>query len=114
MRPADEGFVRGPDGATARALEEPGKLYAIYVHHGRVVKDGKPRYQVDAHAMSRELALRLPPGSYAAKWWDTRNGVGVRSETFEVTDASKGARLSSPSYSEDMALIVRTLKSRSH
>jgi hypothetical protein len=114
MRPADEGFVRGPDGATTRALEEPGTLYAIYVHHGRIVKDGKPRYQVDAQVMSRELALRLPPGSYTAKWWDTRNGVDVRSETFDVTDASKGARLSSPSYSEDIALIVRTRKSRSH
>ncbi len=62
MQPAGESLVLGPEGASARALEEPGKLYAIYIHHGRVVKDGKPRFQVDGSAMSRQFTLQLPRG----------------------------------------------------
>ena len=29
-----------------RALEEPGKLYAVYIHHGRVMKDARPRFRL--------------------------------------------------------------------
>src|SRR6185503_12686014 len=46
MQVACEGFVRGPEGAVVSALEESGKLYAVYIHHGRVIKDGRPRFQV--------------------------------------------------------------------
>ncbi len=107
MHPAAEGFVHAPEGASARALEEPGKVYAVYIHHGRVVKDARPRYQVDGAAMARPVALHLPPGNYTAKWRDTRSGADVKSETFAVTAAAPEASLTSPVYSEDIALVVR-------
>jgi hypothetical protein len=112
MQPANDRFVRGPEGATMRALEEPGNIYAVYVHHGRLVKDGKPRYQVDQQALSREVSLQLPPGSYSVKWRDTRNGAEVKSETVTVTDEVKGIKVASPVYSEDIALVVRALRPR--
>ena len=59
MQPASEGMVRGPEGATVSALEEPNKIYAIYMHHGRVVKDARPRFQVDGLAASRQITLQL-------------------------------------------------------
>jgi hypothetical protein len=107
MQPAAAGIVGGPEGASARALEEPGKLYAVYIHHGRVVKDGKPRFQVDGLAISRQLTLRLPRGTYTAKWRDTRTGLDVKVEKLEVTSPGQEARLTSPVYAEDIALVVR-------
>lgn len=109
MQSADEGTVSGPEEASVRALEEPGKAYAIYIHHGRVVKDGKPRFQVDGVAASRQFTLKLPRGRYTAKWRDTRSGADVKVEEFEITGPHEEARLTSPVYAEDISLQVRAL-----
>ena len=106
MQPAAEGLARGPDGASARALAEAGKVYAIYIHHGRAVKGAKPQYQVDATAAARQVTLRLPAGSYTAAWRDTRSGSDVKTETFDAS-AANDAVLTSPVYGEDIALLVR-------
>jgi hypothetical protein len=106
MQPAAEGLIRGSEGSSVRALEEPGKVYAAYIHHGRIFRDGKPRYQVDPQSSSREITLRLPPGRYTAKWRDTKTGMDVKSETIAVSSAEE-TRMSSPTYAEDVALIVR-------
>jgi hypothetical protein len=107
MQPAAEGAVQGPDGAAARALEEPGKVYAIYIHHGHEVKEGKPRFQVDQTAMSRQVTLQLPPGVYTATWRDTRTGSNAKVEKFAVARPARQATLTTPVYAEDIALIVR-------
>jgi hypothetical protein len=105
MKPAAQGFVRGPEGASVRALELPGEVYAAYLHHGRYVKDGKPRYQVDGAASSREIRMMLPAGNYEVRWRDTRSGKDVRKEKVKGTGAE--VRLASPVYAEDIALLVR-------
>jgi hypothetical protein len=107
MRPAAEGMVRGPEGAAVRALEAPGEVYAAYIHHGRAVKDSKPRFQVDGVAASRQFTLQLPPGSYTAKWRDTRSGLDAKVEKFEISGPGQEARLASPVYAEDITLVVR-------
>jgi hypothetical protein len=109
MKPAAEGFVLGPEDASVRGLEAPGEVYAVYVHHGRVVKGGKPPYEVDAAAKSRSVTLTLPRGNYTAKWRDTRTGLDVKEEKLSVSDG-KEIRLNSPVYSEDIALLVRASK----
>jgi hypothetical protein len=109
MQPAAGGLVRGPEGASVRVLEEPGKLYAAYIHHARVVRDGKPKYQVDADAASRPVTLQLPHGAYAASWRDTRSGSEAKLEKFEVNSPGQETRLASPIYSEDVALVVRAV-----
>ncbi|MEO8369697.1 MAG: hypothetical protein ABI806_10880 [Candidatus Solibacter sp.] len=105
MRPAAEGTVRGPEGMSVRAREEPGNVYAIYAHHGRSMKGAKPQYQVDATTASRELVLRLPRGKYVAQWRDTHTGKDTKVEQFEVT--VEEFKLASPIYAEDIALQVR-------
>ena len=95
-----------------RALEVPGEVYAVYVHHGRIVKDGKPKYQVDDVAASRQIALPLPRGTYTAKWRDTRTGADVKTENLTVTTPSSETRLTSPAYAEDVALVVRATPSK--
>jgi len=106
MRPAPSGAVRGPEGASLRVLEEPGKVYAVYVHYGRIVQDAKPRYQVDETAASRVATLRLSAGKYTATWRDTHIGLDAKTEEFSV-GAEGEARLTSPVYAEDIALLVR-------
>ncbi len=114
MQPAAEGTVRGPEGTSARALEEPGKTYAVYIHHGRVIKNGTPAFQVDGAKLSRQFTLRLPTGKYEARWRDTRTGLDLKTENFEVNSAGSEARLASPVYSEDIALALRAVNAPVH
>ena len=91
-----------------RVLEDPGKLYAAYLHHARIVKDGKPKFQVDSAESARPVTLRLPPGSYRASWRDTRSGSDLKPEKFEVSTPGQETHLTSPVYAEDIALVVRS------
>jgi hypothetical protein len=108
MHPAAEGTVRGPEDATVRVLEETGKVYAIYMHHARVVKNAKPSYQVDESSSARAVSLQLPPGTHTARWRDTRSGADVKTESFQVSGA--GVELTSPVYAEDIALLVASVR----
>lgn len=103
MAPHDEAIRGGvPEGASARVLAEPGKQYAVYIHHGRIEKDAKPRYQVDESPHTARLALDLPGGSYEATWLNTRTGKPAKPAVFRHAG---GARtIESPRYTEDIAL----------
>jgi hypothetical protein len=96
MRP-DNAVIKGgvPPGASARALVEPGKAYAVYIKGGT---EAKPM-------------LELPAGAYRAEWVDTRSGALLQREEFR----HKGGRytLASPAYSEDIALRVIAAGKRS-
>ncbi len=97
-------FLRMQPLSSARGLAEPGRQYALYFHQGRIVKDGKPRYQVDANAHESRLELEAPRGRYRAEWLDPKTGLIVRRERL---DHPGGAlHLTSPSYSEDIALRI--------
>ena len=95
--------MRAVEGAV-RVLEAPGEVYAAYLHRGRVVKDGKPRYEVDEAVGAGEVRLRLGPGGYVAKWLDPRSGSYVKEERVE---GGAEVVLVSPAYREDLALLVR-------
>jgi hypothetical protein len=89
-----------PKEASARVLAEPGKAYAIYVHHGREVRT-RPRYQVDFASHRAKLTLDLPAGAYRATWVNPKTGQATR-EDFRHGGGEK--LLSSPDYTEDLAL----------
>jgi hypothetical protein len=99
MKP-DANIVSAP----ARALSEPGRQYAIYLHHGEVRGGFKPNYAVKTGRQQTTLSLALPPGNYTATWWDTKNGRKLQSESFQHTGSAKS--LQSPNYTEDIALAV--------
>jgi len=109
MQPAAEGIVRGPEGVSVRALVEPGKVYAVYLHHGKPLKGAKPPYQVDTAEQSSVVTLQLPAGAYMATWIDTRTGKVVKSEPIPIS-APMQVSSRSPAYTEDIALIVRAGK----
>ncbi|MBI3684084.1 MAG: hypothetical protein HY235_27235 [Acidobacteria bacterium] len=106
MRP-DATVVTGgvPEGASARVLAEPGRAYALYVHHGRVMADYRPRSIVRTSRQRATLTLQLPPGSYTANWWDPKAGRITQTETF--SHSGSGKALASPEYTEDVALEVK-------
>ena len=110
MQPSAVETVRGPEDASLRALELPGEVYAAYLHHGHVVKNGKPRYQTDATPAARQVTLQLPPGTYTATWRDTKSGGDAKVETFTAARPGQEIRLTSPVYAEDIALLVRAVK----
>lgn len=108
MAPAVEVVKAGlPEGASARVLAEPGKQYAVYVHHGRQVEGAQPRYQVDVAPHELRLALELPAGSYEAAWVNTRTGQADKRESFSHSGGEKA--LTSPVYTEDIALRVKAV-----
>ncbi len=107
MAPASD-VVLGlePEGGSVRVLAEKGKQYAVYVHHGRIVKDAKPRYQVDGAERTTKVLLNVPEGKYRGVWIDTKTGTVLARERFAHTGGKRP--LVSPQYSEDIALrLVR-------
>jgi hypothetical protein len=83
-----------PGSASARALSEPGKAYAIYAHGGRTVR----------------LSLELPTGRYRAQWLNPRDGKIEKSHPIEA----RGSRVevASPDFDEDIALSLRRAPDR--
>ncbi len=75
--------------ATARALVQPGKTYAVYVKGG----------------VRAELVLDLPAGRYTVEWVDTKSGAVARREDVQHTGGNRV--LASPEYAEDIALRLR-------
>jgi hypothetical protein len=90
MKP-DLSVVQSPlsGDVSIQVLAEPGRAYAIHIKGGT----------------RADLALGLPGGSYAAQWIDTKTGIVMKAEQFEHDGGSR--TLTSPIYSEDIALRVK-------
>jgi hypothetical protein len=97
MKPSPE-IIKGgtPTGAWSRALAEPGKAYAIFIHHS------EPPKQKDAATF--DLAVELPAGGYAAEWINTLTGEVAKREEFKHDGGAK--TLSAPPYSGEVALRI--------
>jgi len=94
-------------GVSVRVLAEPGKAYAVYLHHGRPVKKNEPGavpYVVDSKVQREELRVALPRNSYLAEWINTKTGDVQKVERFHHEGGAK--TLASPGYVEDVALRV--------
>ncbi len=80
------------EGTSVEGLVEDGKIWAFYLS----VKD--------TVATSSVLEINLPEGSYNLTWLDTKS-AGKTNE--QLKDHPGGwARISSPDYSEDIALKI--------
>jgi hypothetical protein len=116
----DNSAVKGslPEGVTARALVQPGKVYAVYVNAYRD-PNKKPITPTSTNpgdsSSSRpgtfsdqgdllELTLELPAGAWKAEWINTKTGKTDKTETFDHTGGER--KLASPKFSVDVALRV--------
>ena len=89
----NNGVVTGgiPGGASIRALVEDGKQVAIYLNGGS----------------QANLQVSLPAGSYRADWVNPKSGAVDGTSSFAHSGGTR--TISSPNYSEDIALkIMRT------
>jgi hypothetical protein len=91
----DDRVIKGgiPPKATALALVESGKQYAVYIKGGT----------------RADLRMALPKGKYSVEWLNPKTGKIDKSETVE--HAGGVATLSSPKYTEDIALGLRRVRS---
>jgi hypothetical protein len=98
----DENLVTGgvPEAASARALAVPGRTYALYLHHGRVLADHQPRYVIQTRRQKARLVTSIPAGSYKVRWIDPKSGKEVASAAF------LGGTLETPEYSQDIAAMI--------
>ena len=89
MRP-DNSAIKGgvPDKATARALVEKGRAYAIYINGGR----------------SADLVVALPRGEYKTEWINTKTGKIDKKQTFKHVGGHR--LLGSPTFKDDIALRI--------
>jgi hypothetical protein len=103
MRP-DDSAIRSTSGDfSVRALAEPGRAYAVYVH---VPLPVKPKNLDEFRRASAEvtLTLDLPASSYEAEWVNTKTGAVDKKETFRHGGGDRP--LASPRFSDDVALRV--------
>ena len=92
MKP-DNSIIKGgiPDKATARALVENGRAYAIYINGGS----------------EAQLQVELPKDKYDAEWINTKTGKTDKKESLDHTGGNR--TLKSPQYQDDIALrIIRS------
>ena len=89
MKPADELVQKTADSGTVRVLAEKGTAYAIYINGGS----------------QTGFTLELPTGNYKAQWLNTKTGNVEKTETLRHPGGKQ--QLSSPPYSEDIALRVQ-------
>jgi hypothetical protein len=103
MKPDNSVIVRAAPELEARALVEPEKFYAIYLH-APLPKDFNP--EILQKQLQVPLTLNLPRGRYQAHWVNTKTGAVDHSETFDHEGGEK--QLASPEFVVDIALrIVR-------
>jgi hypothetical protein len=103
MKPDTTTLSEVSEGVEARALSEPGKAYAIYVH---VSIPNKPK-QMEDHlrdGIEATLTVNLPAGAYRAEWVDTLTGEVVAGE--ELEHAGGSGVLRSPKFSNDIGLRI--------
>jgi hypothetical protein len=102
MAPANEIVRSGIErGEGAYALAQPGKEYAIYVGPMPVKKGEK--FDLGARAVTLNLAV--PDGSYTAQWLDPVSGRKGKKEKVKAEGGT--LTVTSPEYSEDIALALR-------
>lgn len=103
MKPDNAVLTQVPPELEARALVEPAKAYAIYIHVP-LKQDFPP--EVLQKTQAATIAVDLPRGRFSAHWVNTKTGAIDKTETFDHEGGAKP--LASPEFVVDIALrIVR-------
>lgn len=115
----DTSFIAGgvPEGAFARAISEPGKQYAFYIHHSKYgcwfwepMKMGAC-YCVVPGNYQEKIVFNIVSGTYNAAWIDPATGNVLH--TISFTHDGGNIILNTPIYKIDIALKIHSLKYRS-
>jgi hypothetical protein len=85
-----------------RAISEPGKQYALYIHHS---SERRGSYMVAPGSYREDLILNLPAGAYRAEWVNPESGSIISSGKF--THGGGSRKISTPNYAIDIALRIK-------
>lgn len=99
----DAAVVKGglSRGAICRCISNPGRQYALYLHHGELEKSGLSYFVAPgSHVETPELDL--PEGNYIARWVDPATGNTLSEE--KVSSSGGSVRLTTPEHAVDIAL----------
>ena len=106
MRPDDNVIAEGIQASSiGRALSEPGKQYAIYVHHSSYARN-KSRYELSEDKKQMNLVLNLPAGSYRLDWIRPSDLNVLQSQMLAGHTGGKVAVDSSPEHDGDIAIRI--------
>lgn len=106
----DTSMIAGglPEGSFVRAISEPGKQYAMYIHHSvygcwfwEPMQMGAC-YEVKPGNYREKLLLNVPPGRYDAEWIDPATGDIIMKEP--VSHKRGNLQIETPDYNIDIAL----------
>ncbi len=89
-----------------RALSEPAKQYALYIHHSSEKVGGS--YTVVPGDYREELVIKLPPGHYSADWVEPETGSVLSNDEFKHEGGNRA--LKTPAYKIDIALRIKAGK----
>ena len=93
-----------PPGAYCRAISEPGKQYALYLHHSTIIGNGHG-YKVTPGDYIENLGLALPAGTYKAEWVEPATGSVIGTENF--THPAGSRTFATPRHKVDIALRIK-------
>ncbi len=94
-----------PESSTARAITEPGKQYAVYIHYGKANR-GKSLYEPDDTPRKFETTLDLPAGNYRVEWIRPSDLALLGRQTIEKHPGGKIKLAASPEHKADIALRI--------
>jgi len=102
----DKSFIVSgvPAGAFCRGISEPGKQYALYLHHSKL-EDRNHYYIVTTGKYTENLVLSLSAGTYKTDWVDPASGSVVRSESLSHQGGKR--TFTTPAHSVDIALRIK-------
>lgn len=98
------GGIQGPH-ARARCLCEPGKQYALYIHHSKIAGEKSTGYEPIPGDYQNDLRLHIRSGSYSAKWFDPSSLMLLAEQTISI-EGAQSVILRSPLYRVDIVLSI--------
>lgn len=114
----DTSFLAGgnPMGTFTRAISEPGKQYAFYIHHSEYgcwywePMEMGSCYTVIPGEYQEKLVFNFEPGTYSAEWINPATGAVIGNEKFTHNGGNR--IISTPIYEVDIALSVKSTENK--
>lgn len=106
MHPDRNFVIHGiPEGVFYRCISEPGKQYALYLHHS--LRKGESYYFINPGIYREKIVISIPDGKYRVEWVNPADGRTIKSE--DVTSSGGNQTLSTPDYHIDIALKIKAI-----
>ena len=106
MHPDKNFVIHGiPEGTFYRCISEPGKQYAMYIHHS--IRKEESWYFINPGIFRENIVVSLPQGSYQAEWINPADGMVLATEKIQVNGDNYTLRTAQ--YKIDIALRVKRI-----